>query len=64
MDGSIDLTDKLAKKHGPLMGKSVPNEFFVGAQIDCFYIFFLSFPLFLMALEPLFILIPLQLVER
>jgi hypothetical protein len=56
----IDLTDKLAKKHGSLVHKVVPgniNDSCDGAHFDWFFVFSLTFSFFVMVLEPLFICI-------
>jgi hypothetical protein len=56
MKRPIDLTDKLAKKHGSLAPKST-NDRCDGVNFDYFSIFFLTFSFFVMALEPLLICI-------
>ncbi|MDR2812199.1 MAG: hypothetical protein LBB05_00160 [Puniceicoccales bacterium] len=50
----VDLTDKLAKKHGSLVQKNVIVQ---RNDVDYFSIFSLTFSLLLMASEPLFIFI-------
>jgi hypothetical protein len=54
MKGPIDLTDKLAKKRGSLAPKSTDDRC-DGVDFDYFYIFFLIFSFFVVALEPLLI---------
>ena len=53
----IDLTDKLAKKHGSLVHKANAKHHHSDNSFDCFYTFALSFTLFVMAMEPLFIFV-------
>jgi hypothetical protein len=57
----VDLTDKLAKKHGSLAPKSVSirrNDIHSGGtHFDYFYIFSLTFSFLVMVSEPLFIFI-------
>ncbi|MDR2807250.1 MAG: hypothetical protein LBB11_03790 [Puniceicoccales bacterium] len=59
MDELIDLTDKLARKHGPLA-----QHFYADAdtqsenrQLDYFHIFFLTFSGLVIITEPLFVFI-------
>jgi hypothetical protein len=55
MNELIDLTDKLAKKRGPLtqhIFREVPHT---NGQLDYSYIFFLVFTGLLILTEPLFI---------
>jgi hypothetical protein len=54
MERPIDLTDKLAKKRGPLVFRGT-NDRYDGVNFDYFSIFFLTFSLFVMALELLLI---------
>jgi hypothetical protein len=56
----IDLTDKLAKKHGSLVHKMVEksaDDQCNDAPFDYFFVFSLTFSSFVMILEPLFIFI-------
>jgi hypothetical protein len=52
----IDLTDKLVKKHSPLTSKNTNNQR-DRAHSDYFCVFFITFSLILLALEPLFMFI-------
>jgi hypothetical protein len=62
MESLIDLTDRLARKHGSLninlltlnenIEKKERNR---GENFDCFFVFTLSFSIFTLLLEPLWI---------
>lgn len=56
MKEPIDLTDKLAKKHGSLVHESVADQC-SNAHFDYFFVFSITFSFFVMVLEPLFIFI-------
>jgi hypothetical protein len=53
----MNLTDKLAKSRGPLEQQVQVQNRNEGTSLDCLYIFFLTFSLLIMLLEPLFIFI-------
>jgi hypothetical protein len=57
MNELIDLTDKLAKKHGPLTQHSSMGIQNGGKQLDYFYIFFLVFSGLVLLAEPIFVLV-------